>query len=41
MSFEVAGAPERTAGAREKLAGASEKPAVVKSVKAAGSEKSA
>ena len=41
MSFEVAGAPERTAGAREKVAGASEKPAVVKSVKAADSEKAA
>jgi len=33
-SFEVAGAPERTAGACEKLAG-------VKSVKAVGSEKTA
>ena len=41
MSFEVAGAPERTAGSREKVAGASEKPEVVKSVKAADSEKTA
>jgi len=34
ISFEVASAPERTAGAREKLA-------VVKSVNAVGSEKTA